>query len=128
MLDTHWLGTEGYVNLHRNQVSPALGRIFITYMACPGFGLYFGFHGVHPYQKNIGSHPPPPPNITVVNISIQYNFVMINIFLMNILSYCFSMEIIIHLATVKTSRTYPPTHQKHHYDASRGNMNMDASP
>ena len=31
MLDKHWLGTEEYVNLHRNQVSPALGRIFITY-------------------------------------------------------------------------------------------------
>ena len=53
-------------------VSPALGRIFITYMICPGFGLVicektcpgfglsFGFHGVHPYQKNICSHPPPP--------------------------------------------------------------------
>ena len=72
----HFLGrflTEEYVNLHRNQVSPALGRIFITYMICPGFGLViceksctgfglsFGFHGVHPYQKNICSHPPPPP-------------------------------------------------------------------
>ena len=55
-------------------VSPALGRIFITYMICPGFGLVicektwpgiglsFGFHGVHPYQKNICSHPPPPPH------------------------------------------------------------------
>ena len=41
------------------------------------------------------------------------------------------MEIIIHLTTVKTSRTkalYPPTHQKHQFDVSRGNMNMDASP
>ena len=65
--------TEEYVNLHRNQVSPALGRIFISYMICPGFGLVicektcpgvglsFGFHGVHLYQKNICSHPPPPP-------------------------------------------------------------------
>ena len=38
----HFLGrflTEEYVNLHRNQVSPALGRIFITYMVCPGFGF-----------------------------------------------------------------------------------------
>ena len=53
------------------QQNPALGRIFITYMICPGFGLVicektcpgfglsFGFHGVHPYQKNICSPPPP---------------------------------------------------------------------
>ena len=52
------------------------GRIFITYMICPGFGLVicektcpgfglsFGFHGVHPYQKNICNHPPPPPPLT----------------------------------------------------------------
>ena len=54
-----------YVNLYRKQVAPALGSIFIINIiypgfgliicekTCPGFGLSFGFHGVHPYQKNI---------------------------------------------------------------------------
>ena len=88
----HFLGrflTEEYVNLHRNQLSPALGRIFITYMICPGFGLVicektcpgfglsFGFHGVHPYQKNICSHPPPPPSLDVSNVTSK-NYVITN--------------------------------------------------
>ena len=87
------LGTEEYVNLHRNQVSPALGRIFITYMICPGFGLVicektcpgfgltFGFHGAHPYQKNICSYPPPPPPASKIrnvgNVLIVLSFMTI---------------------------------------------------
>ena len=41
-------------------ICPGFGLV-ICENTCPGFGLSFGFHGVHPYQKNICSHPPPPP-------------------------------------------------------------------
>ena len=97
------LGTEEYVNLHRNQVSPALGRIFITYMICPGFGLVicektclgfglsFGFHGVHPYQKNICSHPPPPPP------RIVYTLLFLAVMLL-ILNFILYIKYPIHLA------------------------------
>ena len=79
-------GSSGKKLYIRNVVYPRVLNIencdssrpeFITYMICPGFGLVicektcpgfglsFGFHGVHPYQKNICSHPPPPPSIHV---------------------------------------------------------------
>ena len=33
-------------------ICPGFGLV-ICEKTCPGFGLSFGFHGVHPYQKNI---------------------------------------------------------------------------
>ena len=39
-------------------ICPGFGLVIFE-KTCPGFGLSFGFHGVHPYQKNICSHPPP---------------------------------------------------------------------
>ena len=40
-------------------ICPGFGLV-ICEKSCPDFGLSFGFHGVHPYQKNICSHLPPP--------------------------------------------------------------------
>ena len=42
-------------------ICPGFGLV-ICEQTCPGFGLSFGFHGVHPYQKNICRPPPPPPS------------------------------------------------------------------
>ena len=51
-------------------ICPGFGLV-ICEKTCPGFGLSFGFHGVHPYQKNICSHPNLPRSheiITSTNI------------------------------------------------------------